>query len=117
MRRVGLLLGVLILGSAVLFGAYVVGSYRSILGWAELPGNHQDSVRFLVVQGTPPRSLARRLHEAGLVDDPLQLYRLVRYIEPELGRVRSGAYVILPEATPREILVQLCQGPPPSGDQ
>lgn len=110
------LLGVaaIVVGAVLLIalggGAWYLAQRRAIDAWGNAAYGPLKDEFVVVEKGATVRALGRQLYEVGAVDDVDRLYRLVRWLEPGLARLKAGEYLIEARTAPRAILQRIVAG-------
>jgi UPF0755 protein len=105
MRVFGLVLPLLLLAVAVLYGCYAW-----VLRQLEPPQpGAADSVRVEIMSGANVRDVADMLHAAGLIREPTVFRLYTRYLHLD-GKIRPGEYDLSPGMKPELILAKLIRG-------
>ncbi|WP_246194835.1 endolytic transglycosylase MltG [Allochromatium palmeri] len=105
-KRITVLLMLIVLIAGFLAGA-LWRDYRCFLS---MPiQTDAERLLFDVPRGTSLRTLARRLHEQGLIQRPTYFIALA-YLQGDQGRLKAGEYALTPDMTPPRILERLTSG-------
>lgn len=105
----GIVVGVVLL-AALGAGVWYLAQRRAIDSWGNVAYGPLKDEYVLVEKGVSVRSLGRQLYEVGAIDDVERLYRLVRWLEPGLSKLKTGEYLIKTRSTPRAILKMIVAG-------
>jgi UPF0755 protein len=101
-RLAGLLL---VLASFV--GAWLVMDFNSFRSGPLTTGD--DAIPLLVRPGSSLRSVASGLHERGVLEHPMYLVLLARWLGVD-GKIKAGEYALQADLTPEQLLQQLTEG-------
>ena len=105
-KRIVALLMLVVLVAGFLAGA-LWRDYRCFLSMPIQVG--EERVLFDVPRGTSLRTLAKRLHEQGLIEHPTYFIALA-YLQGDQGRLKAGEYALTRDMTPPRVLELLTSG-------
>jgi UPF0755 protein len=99
-----------IAGSAFLLGCALAAVGLDLRQWSDRPmGTGPGTVDVTVPAGQGMRAIADTLHREGLVDAPLKLTLLARFLGSD-KRIQAGEYRLSADLSPRQLLAALTEG-------
>lgn len=73
-------------------------------------GDAKKTIAFKVNRGDGPKLIAKRLQDAGVIDDSEQFYRYLRFVAKKTGALKAGDYELHGGLTPNQVIAELETG-------
>lgn len=97
------------LGLGLIIGLTSAGGWAWLERWRELPGPHAARAVVELERGAGVRGIARRLAEAGVIDNALA-FELAARLRGEARSLKAGEFAFEPGASPASIVAALASG-------